>query len=123
MTAFPADQKIKEMGYKADQGKNRLSLVLGTMARAIEEVGRVGTFGAQKYSADNWLKVDDAPRRYTDALFRHLLADLRGESEDSESRLPHLAHAAWCALAILDLRLREQQGNNNGITHHTPTTI
>lgn len=111
------------VGFKADQGKNRLSLVIGTMARAIEEVGKVGTFGAQKYSDDNWLKVDEAPRRYTDALFRHLLADLRGESEDSESGLPHLAHAAWCALAILDLRLREQQGNINGKSDKAPTEL
>ena len=111
------------IGFKADKGKNRLSLVLGTMARAIEEVGKVGTFGAQKYSVDNWIKVDDAPRRYTDALFRHLLADLRGESEDSESGLPHLAHAAWCALAILDLRLREQQGNINGKSDKAPTEL
>jgi len=111
------------IGFKDDKGKNRLSLVLGTMARAIEEVGKVGTFGAQKYAADNWLKVDDAPRRYTDALFRHLLADLRGEQRDSESGLLHLAHTAWCALAILDLRIREQQGNIDGIPNQATAEL
>lgn len=95
-------------GYKADAGKNQLSLVILSMARALEAVGQVGTFGANKYSADGWVKVENGQKRYTDALLRHLLADGRGEELDSESGLPHLAHAAWCALAILDLKLREQ---------------
>ena len=105
----------KPAGFKADTGKNRLSLVLGTMARAIEQVGKVATFGAKKYDADNWLLVEDASRRYTDAMHRHYLAHAMGKTHDEESGLPHLAHMAWCALAILDLQMREQEGATNGI--------
>lgn len=97
-----------QIGFKADTGKNRVSLVVGTMARAILEVGKVGTFGAAKYADDNWLHVDNAQRRYKDALLRHLLSHEIGEKADSESGITHLAHAAWCALAILDLHLRKQ---------------
>lgn len=102
----------KLIGFKADQGKNRLSLVIGSMARAIEEIGKVGTFGANKYTDDGWLHVSDGIRRYTDAMLRHNLAHLRGEELDQESGLPHLAHAAWCAIAVLDLNLRLKEKNN-----------
>lgn len=93
-------------GIKHDQGKNRLGLVLGGFSRAVWAVGEVGTFGAVKYVENSWQNLEDGERRYTDAMLRHLMADLRGEERDAESGLLHLAHAAWCALAILDLRLK-----------------
>ena len=110
MSLDPEDV-LKHAGYKADSGKNRVGLVVCTMARAILEVGKVGTFGAAKYADDNWLKVDDAERRYTDALLRHLLSHQAGDEADQESGITHLAHAAWCALAVLDLHLRKQENN------------
>jgi hypothetical protein len=67
----------------------------------------VGTFGAEKYTDNGWMDVPDGEARYTDALLRHVLADLGGRSEDEESGLLHAAHAAWNALAVLDLKLRE----------------
>ena len=91
-------------GVKHDLGKPRPSLVLGTMAKAINEVTKVATFGAEKYSDNNWLLVENAKQRYTDAMYRHLLA---GEGFDPESGLRHAAHAAWNALARLELELRE----------------
>lgn len=39
-----------ESGAKLDAGKPRLGLVLCGFARALQEVGKVGTFGAAKYS-------------------------------------------------------------------------
>lgn len=102
-------------GAKLDQGKNRLGLVLGEFARSLWEVGSVGTFGAAKYSDSGWLQVPDGERRYIDAMMRHLMSDLRGEKLDRESQLPHLAHAAWCCLAVLDLRLRKQEENGTTI--------
>ena len=44
-------------GVKHDNNKIQPALVLETMARALQAVCEVGTFGAQKYSADNWLQV------------------------------------------------------------------
>lgn len=95
-------------GAKLDAGKPRLGLVLGAFAHALEAVGYVGTFGAAKYSDDGWLSVPDGERRYTDALYRHLLAEARGEQADAESGLHHAAHAAWNALARLELALRAE---------------
>lgn len=92
-----------------DSGKNRLGLVLGGFSRAIEAVGMVGTFGAAKYSDNGWLEVPDGVRRYRDAMIRHQMADMRGEVHDQESGLLHLAHAAWCSLAVLDLQLRSAE--------------
>lgn len=66
-------------------------------------VGRVLSFGAQKYARDNWRSVEDAQTRYMDAALRHLNAVRRGEVLDSESGEPHLAHAACCVLFMLDL--------------------
>lgn len=92
-------------GAKLDAGKNRLGLVIGGFAAALQQVGQVGTFGAQKYSPNGWLQVPDGAQRYTDALYRHLLAHQQGEATDADSGLPHLAHAAWNALAILELQM------------------
>lgn len=95
-----------EPGAKLDTGKPRCSLVLGAFANALLEVSRVGTFGADKYSDNGWLEVPNGQQRYADALHRHLLLDASGEVVDSESELSHKAHAAWNALAILELELR-----------------
>ena len=102
----PAEKPVSRGGVKHDQGKPMTGLMLQDFARALETVATVTTFGAQKYSPSGWLAVPEAGRRYTDALCRHLLADLRGEATDGESGLPHLAHAAWNALALLELRGR-----------------
>jgi hypothetical protein len=71
-------------------------------------VGEIGTFGAEKYTDNGWLSVPDGEARYTDALLRHLLADFEGETLDPESGYTHAAHAAWNALARLELALREK---------------
>lgn len=98
-----------ERGIKLDAGKPRLDLVLGGFARALLEVGKVGTFGAQKYTDNGWMEVPNGEQRYTDALLRHLLAERKGEWSDAESGLMHAAHAAWCALARLDLQIRAME--------------
>lgn len=92
-------------GAKLDDGKIRLGMVLGGFKRALREVGKVGTFGAKKYSDNGWLEVPNGQERYKDALLRHLFYD--GSSVDKDSGLSHLAHAAWNALAILELHLRD----------------
>lgn len=93
-------------GRKDDAGKPRPTLVMRTMANALQQVLQVAEYGAKKYSPDNWLQVPDASQRYTDAMLRHQQAHLRGEALDPESGLPHMAHAAWCALAVLELGAR-----------------
>lgn len=96
------------IGKKYDAGKIRAGLVLGDFARALASVSAVGTFGAKKYGDSDWLHVPDGLRRYEDAMLRHWLSVKRGEQLDEESALPHLAHLAWNALAILELTLRRE---------------
>lgn len=86
-------------GVKLDNGKPKPRLLHESMAGAVASVVDVLSFGARKYSDDNWKNVE--PKRYTDALYRHLNAHHKGESNDAESGLPHLAHAACCVLFLL----------------------
>lgn len=105
----PNGKKPNEPGAKLDHGKNRLGLVLGDFARALEEVGRVGTFGAKKYTPGGWVEVPDGIDRYHDAMYRHLMAYSRDDLRDRDSGLSHLSHACWNMLAILDLTLRAEE--------------
>lgn len=100
----PSEDKA---GLKYDQGKPRLGLVFNGFSKALTEVGKVGTFGAEKYTPNGWVSVPNAQERYTDAMYRHLMSEQSGELWDKESNLFHAAHAAWNALARLELLLRE----------------
>lgn len=100
-------------GVKADGKKPRPRLVVGTMAKALLAVIDVAEMGARKYSPDNWLLVESGIERYTDALNRHLLLAATGQDKDEESGLMHMAHVAWNALAVLELKLRTEAGASN----------
>lgn len=94
-------------GAKLDAGKVRAGLVIGGFSMALWEVCRIGTFGCEKYSPGGWLHVQNGEARYDDALMRHILKDKR-EPFDPDTELSHLAHAAWNALAKLELELRRR---------------
>lgn len=96
-------------GAKLDTGKPRVGLVLGGFARALLEVSKVGTFGANKYSDNGWIHVADGVHRYHNAKCRHGLEGNISEL-DPESGYLHAAHEAWNALAKLDLMLRSKEG-------------
>lgn len=97
-----------EPGAKLDQGKIRVSLTLGGFSRALEEVCKVGTFGACKYSDNGWMEVPDGKNRYADAAGRHLLKSFR-EEIDKDSGCMHKAQKIWNDLAELELILRERE--------------
>lgn len=99
-------------GKKYDEGKNRMGLVLQGFSDALWEVGRVGTFGANKYSPNSWQNLTNGKERYLDALCRHLFKHLQGEKVDDESGLLHLSHLAWNALCLLEFELKESEDNN-----------
>lgn len=94
-------------GAKLDGGKVRPELIMRGFANALWAVAEVGTYGANKYTDDGWEKVPDGFRRYTDAMYRHLLQEHMGGAVDQESGLLHAAHVAWNALARLELLLRK----------------
>lgn len=90
----------KMRGMKHDSGKIKAA-ILAEFQKALMAVAEVGTFGANKYSRGNWVHVDKAVERYTDAMWRHLLQ----EGDDPESGLPHFHHFVWNALAVLQLEM------------------
>jgi hypothetical protein len=92
-----------EVGVKHDGGKPDYSLVPW---HALDELVEVLTYGARKYSRDNWQHVAPFKERYTAAAFRHLVAYSRGETVDPESGLHHLAHAATCLFYMIEMDLR-----------------
>lgn len=86
-------------GVKYDHGKPMPRLLPPS---ALLAIARVLTFGAKKYSPDNWKHVAGAKERYLDAMFRHLLAYNSGEEKDPESGESHLAHMGCCLMFLLD---------------------
>lgn len=113
-TPSTAELRIKEQsseefvknslgGVKGDGAKPRPTLLLKSCNKAVQSVIDVLEYGARKYSADNWKKVEHA--RYLDAAFRHMIAYTSGEVNDSESGKHHLAHAMCCILFMLQMDL------------------
>ena len=97
----------KDQSAKADKGKLELSLVNPQLVKAVAEVRMYGT---EKYGdSENWRKVE--PKRYVDALYRHLLAYIEGNEVDEESGLSHLSHMACNISFLLDEDyLKEHKG-------------
>lgn len=96
-------------GAKDDKAKPMAGVLLD-FSRALQTVVEVGTYGAKKYTRTGWATVPEGSQRYTDALVRHLLAiDVAPDGLDPETGLPHLAHVAWNALAVLELQARRKE--------------
>jgi hypothetical protein len=89
---------------KQDTGKLRYDLM---PFDALDYVAKVLTYGIKKYPRpeENWRvnSVKDDIYRYKAALLRHYSAMAQGETLDSESGLPHMAHIATNSLFILAL--------------------
>lgn len=68
----------------------------------LKQITLVAMYGAQKYSRDNWKKVN--VDRYISAFWRHLISYLKGNKEDEESGFCHLSHVYWNIMAIWYLK-------------------
>lgn len=93
-----------EVGKKYDSGKDKWHLVPFECLRWIV---KVLTYGAKKYSAEGWREVHDKQDRYFSACMRHLTAWKLGEKKDSESGMPHLAHALCCLIFLLEIEKKD----------------
>jgi hypothetical protein len=93
------------VGTKFDQGKLRWDLV----PPEFEEVVKVLTYGATKYADRNWEK-GILYGRIIASTFRHLWSWIKGERNDPETGLHHLAHANCNILFLLTY---EQRGMKN----------
>ena len=96
---------FNNVGRKDDTGKNRLDLI---EPEFIESVGKVLTFGVNKYEPNNWQNVDDGKDRYYAAALRHLMAYRKGEEKDPESGLSHLEHVACNIMFLLHFEREEK---------------
>lgn len=106
----PSGKDAHDPGAKLDADKVRLYQLLSQFTLALRAVAEVGEHGAKKYTLGGWQYVEDGYNRYSDALLRHCLS-VDGDV-DSDSGLLHDAHAAWNALARLELKLRNTHGTN-----------
>ena len=107
-------------GIKYDSEKPKMNLL---PPKAIVEISKVLTFGAAKYDAENWRKLDDLQNRYTAGALRHIFAHMDGEELDPETNLSHLAHAMCCLLFKLEIELeertKEEELRESNTTEHT----
>lgn len=92
-----------------DDGKLQLQWLLSMSG--IDEVAKVGAYGAKKYGQSNW-RGGSEWMRYLGSVTRHVTCYIRGESLDSESGLPHLAHAAYNCLILLQW-MKEGKGKDD----------
>ena len=90
---------------KFDGEKVRLDLVEPSI---IEAIGKVRTYGVEKYGDDqSWRKVEK--QRYVAAAMRHFEAYRKGESNDPESGMPHLWHCACNLMFLIELENEQQE--------------
>ena len=110
MTGASETSRARE-GVKWDAGKPDYSLL---PFAALDETVKALTYGAAKYSPDNWSRVRDYPTRYLAAALRHVTAYARGETSDPESGLHHLAHGVVSLMFILEGALKEGKDEARG---------
>lgn len=79
----------------------------------VEEIVKVYTFGATKYGDNTWQHLQDGASRYKAALLRHIVAYDKGEVNDPESGINHLAHVAWNAMAMLYFSTKGETAKDN----------
>lgn len=101
-------------GAKLDAGKVRPWLFYSGFSRALNEVARVTTKGAEKYTPNGWAQVENGVGRYMEAFGRHMVELGKGKVFDSGPKglgpdIYHKAQMIWNLLASLELELREQE--------------
>lgn len=112
---MPSNEEIEKMKndpfYKGkwDKGKIRYELV---PTSSMEALGKVLTFGAQRYGDETWRLLPQAKRRYYAATLRHLFAHQKGELIDKDSGLPHLYHALTNIAFLIELNERDFNGES-----------
>jgi hypothetical protein len=104
----PSGADPHQPGAKLDAGKAEIMRgFLAYFPRATEAVAQVSMFGARKYTRGGWRTVPEGYERYSDALLRHLVKEQVEGRADADSGLDHAAHAAWNAMARLELLLAD----------------
>lgn len=114
-----SEDEEKQMGQETagrfSEGKIRYDLVAPW---ALEQIARVYTYGTIKYDDDNWWKGLKWKKDVFGCILRHVWKWFRGEINDDESGLHHLAHAAWNCMALM-----EYERNGLGIDDRVPYVL
>ena len=76
-----------------------------------DEVCLVWTYGAKKYAPWNWAKGMDWTVPFA-CICRHMFAWFRGERNDPESGLSHLAHAICNLMMLIHYETAYPEGDN-----------
>jgi len=97
---FGKEVRLTDPVTGGQKGSKMARLALIPVYAQIEEA-KVHGMGAAKYDEYNWRKGYPWSWSY-DAMQRHLSAFWNGEDCDSESGLPHLAHARWHTGVLLE---------------------
>jgi len=95
----------------------------GVPVAPIFMVGEVMRLGIRKYGLTNWRHDPISASVYYNAAMRHLLSWWDGENLDSESQLPHLAHAVACLMIMLDARLSDDLNDDRPSAGLTSTYL
>lgn len=96
-------------GAKLDNGKMFVWLMFSGFSRALEQVAKVTTKGAIKYTPNGWMHVENGVQRYMEAFGRHAIALGKGERIDADTQCLHKAQMIWNLLASLELELKESE--------------
>lgn len=101
-------------GAKLDNGKLKPWLFYTGFPRAIKEVVKVTTKGAEKYTPYGWIDVPDGVNRYMEAYARHELELAAGHVYDTGpgglgQDIYHKAQMIWNLLASFELELRQRE--------------
>ena len=106
---FGLDSISPKTDLKHDKDKP-IAGCLQDFSRALYELSKLMTFGANKYERGSWLHVENGRERYNDAFFRHILKE-RVETVDPETDIHHDIATLFNDLARIELRLREEEKN------------
>ena len=95
----------------------------GVPAAPLFMVGEVMRFGAAKYGLTNWRHDPISASVYYNAAMRHLFSWWDGDNLDTETGLPHLAHAVACLMIIMDAKLSDDLNDDRPSAGLTSTYL
>jgi len=114
-----SEEEESQMGQKTagrfNEGKIRYDLMAPW---SLEQIAKVYTYGTRKYDDDNWWKGLKWKKDVFGCILRHAWKWFRGEKNDDESGLHHLAHVAWNCMTLM-----EYERNKIGIDDRCPYTL
>lgn len=96
-------EEHNEEGVKYDNGKPLAGDMIMIFPHALMGVAKCIEWGSHKYpQTDNYIRLENGYKRYINGLMRHMLKICLGQEYDDETKLPHIYHVCWNALAICE---------------------